>query len=84
MKDILNKLLESRQLNRDEAGQLMHGIAELQLNEAQIAAVLSSYIMRSISLDELLGFRDALLDLAVRVDLDRTGIIDLCGTGRGW
>jgi anthranilate phosphoribosyltransferase len=81
MKDILNKLLESRQLNRDEAGQLMHGIAELQLNEAQIAAVLSSYIMRSISLDELLGFRDALLDLAVRVDLDRTGIIDLCGTG---
>ncbi|MGF1586051.1 MAG: anthranilate phosphoribosyltransferase [Bacteroidales bacterium] len=81
MKDILNKLLESRQLNREEAGQLMHGIAELQLNEAQIAAVLSSYIMRSISLDELLGFRDALLDLAVRVDLDRTGIIDLCGTG---
>jgi anthranilate phosphoribosyltransferase len=81
MKDILNKLLESRQLNRDEAGQLMHGIAELQLNEAQIAAVLSSYIMRSISLDELLGFRDALLDLAVSVDLDRTGIIDLCGTG---
>lgn len=81
MKDILNKLLESRQLNRNEAGQLMHGIAELQLNEAQIAAVLSSYIMRSISLDELLGFRDALLDLAVRVDLDRTGIIDLCGTG---
>jgi anthranilate phosphoribosyltransferase len=81
MKDILNKLLESRQLNREEAGQLMYGIAELQLNEAQIAAVLSSYIMRSISLDELLGFRDALLDLAVHVDLDRTGIIDLCGTG---
>ena len=81
MKDILNKLLESQQLNRQEAGNLMHGIAGLQLNEAQIAAVLSSYIMRSISLDELLGFRDALLDLSVAIDLDGRQVIDLCGTG---
>ncbi len=81
MKDILNKLLESQQLSRDEAGRLMHGIAGKALNEAQIAAVLSSYIMRNISLDELLGFRDALLQLAVRADLNGKKIIDLCGTG---
>lgn len=81
MKDILNKLLESQQLTREEAGKLMHNIAGQKLNEAQIAAVLSSYIMRSINIDELLGFRDALLDLAVKADLDRTDIIDLCGTG---
>ncbi len=81
MKDILNKLLESQQLSREEAGRLMHGIARMELNEAQIAAVLSSYIMRSINLDELLGFRDALLDLAVKTNLDEVKTIDLCGTG---
>lgn len=81
MKDTLNKLLESQQLTRDEAGRLMHGIARSELNEAQIAAVLSSYIMRSINLDELLGFKDALLELAVRADLGGAETIDLCGTG---
>lgn len=81
MKNILNKLLESQQLSREEAGQLMYGIANQELNEAQIAAVLSSYIMRSINLDELLGFRDALIELAVKVDLNGSKIIDLCGTG---
>jgi len=81
MKDTLKKLLESQHLTREEAGKLMHGIAHQELNEAQIAAVLTSYIMRSISLDELLGFRDALLQLAVRVDLDGSETMDLCGTG---
>jgi anthranilate phosphoribosyltransferase len=81
MKYILEKLLESQQLSREEAGKLMYGIAGQELNEAQIAAVLSSYIMRSINIDELLGFRNALLELAVRVDLNGTRIIDLCGTG---
>jgi anthranilate phosphoribosyltransferase len=81
MKNILNKLLESQQLSREEAGRLMHGIAGQELNEARIAAVLSAYIMRSINLDELLGFRDALLELAVKVDLNGNRIIDLCGTG---
>lgn len=81
MKSILNKLLESQQLSRKEAADLMLGIAGNELNEAQIAAVLSSYIMRSINLDELLGFREALLELAVKVDLNGERLIDLCGTG---
>jgi anthranilate phosphoribosyltransferase len=81
MKYILEKLLESQQLSRKEAGLLMHGIAGLQFNDAQVAAILSSYIMRSINLDELLGFRDALLELSVRADLNGHVIIDLCGTG---
>ena len=81
MKHILDKLLESQQLSREEAGRLMHGIARQQFNEAQIAAILSTYIMRSINLDELLGFRDALLELAVKADLNGHNIIDLCGTG---
>ena len=81
IKPVLDKLMESQQLSREEAGSLMHSIANQELNEARIAAVLTSYVMRSIYPEELLGFRDALLELAVRVEFDRTDIIDLCGTG---
>jgi anthranilate phosphoribosyltransferase len=81
MKQILNKLLESLTLSRAEASQLMHGIAKQELNDAQMAAVLASYIMRTISLDELLGFREALLELAIKPRLNDGEIIDLCGTG---
>lgn len=81
MKNLLTKLLESLTLSRKEAHQLMHGIAEGALNDAQMAAVLASYIMRSISLDELMGFREALLELAIRPNLQNGEVIDLCGTG---
>lgn len=81
MKDLLNKLLESLSLSREEAHELMHGIANQQLNEAQMAAVLTSFIMRNITLDELLGFREALLELAIKPQLHDGDIIDLCGTG---
>jgi anthranilate phosphoribosyltransferase len=81
MKLILEKLLESQQLTRQEAGNLMHSIARQEFNEAQIAAILCSYIMRPINLEELLGFRDALMELAVRVDFNGNRLIDLCGTG---
>lgn len=81
MKQLLYKLLESQRLTRAEASALMHGIAHGDVNESQMAAVLSAYIMRAISLDELQGFRDALLELAIKVDLNGGEVIDLCGTG---
>ncbi len=81
MKPLLNKLLESQTLSRPEAFDLMQGIAGEKLNHAQIAAVLSSFIMRSISLEELMGFREALLELAIKPDLYNGEVIDLCGTG---
>ena len=81
MKYLLNKLLESQTLARNEAFELMHGIAAEKLNHAQMAAVLASFIMRSISLDELLGFREALLELAIKPELNNGDVIDLCGTG---
>ncbi len=59
----------------------MHGIASGGVNDAQIAAVLSAYVMRSISLDELLGFRDALLELALKVNINDGKAVDVCGTG---
>ncbi len=81
MKVLLEKLLESQYLDRHEAAELMRGIAGGALNDAQIAAVLSAYIMRSINLEELLGFRDAILELAHRVELLDGETIDVCGTG---
>ena len=81
MKDILIKLLESQQLSRQEASSLMHGIANGEVNDAQKAAVLSAFVMRSISLEELLGFREAILELAHRVNILDGQTIDVCGTG---
>ncbi len=81
MKEILVKLLESQQLSRPEAEALMHGIARGDVNDAQIAAVLSAFIMRSISIEELLGFRDAILELAHQVNICDGQAIDVCGTG---
>lgn len=81
MKQLLNKLLESQTLTRAEAHELMLGIATEKLNPAQMAAVLASFIMRSISLEELLGFREALLELAIKPQLNQGDTIDLCGTG---
>jgi anthranilate phosphoribosyltransferase len=81
MKQIVNKLLESLSLTRSEAKELMHGIANQELNESQMAAVLAAFIMRSVNLDELLGFREVLLELAIKPSLNDGDVIDLCGTG---
>lgn len=81
MKNLINKLLESLTLTRVEASQLMHGIANGSVNEAQMASILTAYIVRPVNLDELMGFREALLELALKVDLYGGKVIDLCGTG---
>jgi len=81
MKDILNKLFEHQHLSRQEASQVLKNIAEGHFNEAQITAFMTVYLMRPISVEELGGFRDALLDLSVKVDLSEFNTIDLCGTG---
>ncbi len=81
MDDILGKLFESQALTREEANRLMHAIASRELNEARMAAVLAAYVMRSANLEELLGFRDALLELAVRINIFDGETLDVCGTG---
>lgn len=81
MKETLNKLIEHRMLERAEARQVLVDIAGGQYNTSQIAAFLTVFMMRSIRTEELEGFRDALLELCQRVDLDGQEPIDLCGTG---
>lgn len=81
MKAILNRLINHEQLSKEDARQILVNIANGQYNTSQIAAFLTVYMMRSITLDELEGFRDALLELCHAVDLSEYNPIDLCGTG---
>jgi anthranilate phosphoribosyltransferase len=81
MKDVLDRLINHEKLDQEEARQVLIRISEAAYNPSQIAAFLTVYMMRNISLDELEGFRDALLELCVPVDLEDYRTIDLCGTG---
>lgn len=81
MKTILNRLIRHEQLSKDEARQMIINIADGKYNSSQIASFLTVYMMRSISLEELEGFRTALLELCIAIDLNEFETIDLCGTG---
>jgi len=81
MKTILNRLIQHEVLSKEEAKDILIGIAKAQYNESEIASFLTVYMMRSIQLEELEGFRDALLELCLPVDLSAHTPIDLCGTG---
>src|SRR5210317_386114 len=81
MKAILNRLIQHQQLSKEEARQMIINIAEGQYNTSQIASFLTVYMIRSISLEELEGFREALLELCIAIDLSEFNAIDLCGTG---
>lgn len=81
MKKILNHLFEHKTLSREEARDVLVAMSEGKYNESELAAFITVYLMRSITIDELLGFRDALLSLAVKVDLKEPKVMDIVGTG---
>jgi anthranilate phosphoribosyltransferase len=81
MKHILNRLINQESISTEEARDVLVNISEGKYNQSQIASFLTVYMMRNITLEELQGFRDALLDLCIRVDIDEFNAIDLCGTG---
>lgn len=81
MKELLNRLINHETISKEEAKQVIFNISEGQYNESQIAAFLTVYMMRSITIQELEGFRDALLELCIPVDLSAYNPVDLCGTG---
>jgi anthranilate phosphoribosyltransferase len=81
MKDLLYRLFEHQYLGREEAQQVLSGIAEGKYNGEQVSALLTVFLMRSISVDELAGFRDALLSMRVAVDLSEYEPVDIVGTG---
>lgn len=81
MRDILNSLFEYKSLNKNTAKEILMNLARGEYNHSQVASFLTVYLMRSITVDELEGFREAMLELCIPVDLSDYDPIDLCGTG---
>lgn len=81
MKKILQYLFEHKTLSRQQAKDVLVNISRSAYNETEIAAFMTVFLMRSITIQELQGFTDALLELCVRVDLDEYGVLDIVGTG---
>lgn len=81
MKEILEKLYQHKTFSKEEAKAILKAITEHKFNDAQLASFLTAFIMRNITLEELEGFREALLELCIPVDLKAFDPMDLCGTG---
>lgn len=81
MKKILNYLFEYKTLTRQQARDLLVQVSEGKFNESEISALITVYLMRSITIGELQGFKDALMELALPVNLDGHDVIDIVGTG---
>ena len=81
MKKILQILFEHKTLDRATAKEVLVNIGKGVYNEHEVTAFMTVYLMRSITIEELQGFRDALLELCVPVDLNGYDVIDIVGTG---
>jgi anthranilate phosphoribosyltransferase len=81
MKTILNRLINHETLSKEEAKAVLVNISAGNYNSSQISAFLTVYMMRNITISELSGFREALLELCIPVDFFDYNTIDLCGTG---
>ncbi len=80
MKAILNELIDHRSLTKETAHKVLVELASGKFNASQTAAFMTVYMMRSITVEELQGFRDAMLELCVRADFEQP-VMDVCGTG---
>ncbi len=81
MKDILNRMLNHEELTREETRDILLGITRSEYPNEQIAALLTALQMRGITVDELLGFRDGILESGIHAQLDCDRYIDVVGTG---
>jgi anthranilate phosphoribosyltransferase len=81
MRGILNKLYHHERLSKSEAKQILIEIAAEKFNDAHLASFMTVFMMRPITTDELSGFRDALKELSIKVDLSDFNTIDIVGTG---
>lgn len=81
MKYLLDKTLQNESFSSEEAKAFIYGIKEEKLSPESIAGILIGIQMRGVELQELIGFRSALLELCNPLELDSQNAIDLCGTG---
>lgn len=80
MKTILNELIDHQSLSKEEARQVLIELTSGKYNPSQTASFITVYMMRNITVDELQGFRDAMLEQCIPVRFDQP-VMDVCGTG---
>tara|TARA_A100000164_G_scaffold35957_1_gene27561 strand:- start:83 stop:1069 length:987 start_codon:yes stop_codon:yes gene_type:complete len=81
MKKILEYLFNYNKLKYDQAKEILIDITSNKYSHSEIASFMTIYKMRNPSIEEMEGFRDALLEQCVKIDFDDFNTIDLCGTG---
>ena len=81
MKKILNRLTQHETLTEKESRNIIIDISEGKLNTSEISSFLTIFMIRNITIEELNGFRKALIELSLKIDLNEFDPIDLCGTG---
>lgn len=81
MKKLLERLFQHQKLSREEAKEILGFISEGKYNTSEVSAFLTVFRMRSITVDELSGFRDGMIERCIPIDLDEFNPVDLCGTG---
>ena len=81
MKKILQYLFEYKTLSRNQAKEALVNISKGIYNESEVTAFITVYLMRTITIEELQGFSDALLELCVAVPLEAYNVVDIVGTG---
>ncbi|WP_339922444.1 anthranilate phosphoribosyltransferase [uncultured Cyclobacterium sp.] len=81
MKEILNHLIEHKTLSKEQAKGVLKEMTSGEVNTSQMAAFLTIFMMRTVRVEELMGFREAMLERCIAVDIPEYDAIDLCGTG---
>ena len=81
MKNILSRLIKHETLSKEEAKSVLNNMSDGAYNSSQMASFMTVYMMRNITIEELSGFREVLLDRCIPIDLSDYNTIDLCGTG---
>ncbi len=81
MKKILNYLFEHQSLSKETAKQVLLDIGKGKYNDHELSAFMTVYLMRTITMDELIGFREALLEMCVKIDFEERSVMDIVGTG---
>ena len=81
MKDILEYLFDFNKLDYNQSKKILIDINSNKYSNSEIASFITAYKMRSPSINEMEGFRDALLELCLKINLNEFDTVDLCGTG---
>ena len=81
MKNLLKDLYNHKIMSKEESKAALISLTDGSANSSQISSFLTVFLLRDITSEELDGFREAMIELSIDVDIDGDELIDLCGTG---